>query len=365
LDTTVPVHHKSPVLFVVLMIAVTGCVMDVESEDTGTVIPNFVTATLPPTSVPLPTQTPVPPTHIPTVTPVEGTTITQVNVRAEPSTAGDNLGTLAQFSKVQVIGKDTSTSWFQVIYADSPTGVGWVRAEYVQVDDSAEIPVIDSVAGDGSRASGLVIQRMNIRDGPGTRYETLGVLNPNDRVFATGRDASGAWIQIEFADAPGRKGWVSSEFLQLEGIDSLPMIGDTGQTETQPDAAPTQTKTPLPAAQDGDSMESPLAAVLLSPSGARGFQMNGDVSAPDGDTEDWVEFTSARETVTIQVTCTGNALQVEVWNNGQPLDDFSLTCGEKGSLKITPNTSYLLRLFGSNTDELRYTNYVLRVDVVR
>ena len=61
---------------------------------------------------------------------------------------------------------------------------------------SAKIVVVGDAAGSGSGVSGLVIQKINVRNGPAATFESLGVLNPNDVVFITGKDPSGAWIQI-------------------------------------------------------------------------------------------------------------------------------------------------------------------------
>lgn len=352
-------------LLIILIIAITGCDVKLEGQNALTATPGFITATLPATPMPLPTQTPLLSTPVPTLSPIEGTTTTQVNVRAETSTASENLGVIAQFSKVQVIGKDASETWYQIVYTDSLTGAGWIRTEYVQVNASAEIPVIESGTGNGSSASGLVIQKINIRNGPGTTYETLGVLNPNDVVFITGKDPSGAWIQIEYTNAPDGKGWAASRFLQIDHADSLPVIGEAEQTPQAPsDIAVTPTVIIFPAMQDGDSMGSPLAKVTIAPTSARAFQVNGDVSAPEGDNEDWIEFNSNSQAVVIQVLCSSAALQVELWNNEASVDGFLLACGEKRALSITPKNTYVLRLSNPVSNEFRYTKYTLSVEVV-
>ncbi|MBI5823005.1 MAG: SH3 domain-containing protein [Chloroflexi bacterium] len=350
-------------LLVSSAIVLAGCDVTAASENAAPT-PDFVTATLPPSPIPLPTQTPPPPTPAPTIQPIEGTAITQVNVRAEPSTAGENLGTISQFSKVQIIGRDASTSWYQVIYADSSTGTGWVRAEYVQVNATAEIPVSAAGAGGGSGVSGLVIQKINVRNGPGTSFETLGELNPNDVVFISGKDESGAWMQIEFANSADGKGWAALEFLQVENVDALPVIGGVSPAP-QAAASESAANVPLPAMQDGDSMETPLAKMTIAPMNARAFQVNGEVSAPEGDAEDWVEFNSFSGAVVIQVLCSSTGLQVEVWNNGAGIEGFLLACGEERILNISPNSVYLLRLFNPASNEFRHTKYTLSVKTVR
>jgi len=356
--------YKYCALLIFLVIVTSSCDVELENQRTFTATPGFVTATLPAAPRPLPTQTPPPPTPIPTITPIEGLTTAQINVRAETSTASENLGMIAQFSTVQVIGKDASGSWYQIIYTNSR--IGWVRAEFVQVNASAQIPVIKSGTGNGSGLSGLVIQKINVRNGPGTTYDILGILNPNDVVFMTGKSPSGAWIQIEYTNTPDGKGWAASEFLKIEDAESLPVIEETGASQQMPtEIVGTPATIILPAMQDGDSMGAPLAKVTIAPGSTRAFQVNGDVSAPKGDAEDWVEFTSYNSLVVVQLLCSSNVLQVELWNRGAGSDDFLLTCGEERLLSISPNSTYLVRLFIPPSDELRYTSFTLRVEALR
>ena len=332
-----------------------------------TATPDFVTATLPSTLSPQAAQTSTLPAPVPSavtesnISPVEGTTTTQLNVRAGTSTANESLGMIGPFVQVQVIGRDASGSWYQIIYAESETGKGWVRAEYVQVNAPAEIPLVETAAGSGSAVSALVIQKVNVRNGPGTGYELLGVLNSNDVVFITGKDPGGAWIQIEFASAPDGKGWVTAEFLQVGNIEAVPLIGDAAdETVIQTDATPNVIA--MSAMQDGDSMQAPLAVAFFSPTDSRALQVNGDVSAPDGDVEDWVQFTTAGEVVAIQVTCSSNTLRVELWKDEKPVDD--LACGDKSFVTVASNSSYFLRLSESSANEPGYTKYILSVESI-
>ena len=354
-------------LFVSSLALLTGCDVNISSEN-GTPTPIFVTATLPATAVPQPTQTLLPPTPMPTIPPIEGTTTTQINVRAETSTASENLGTIAQFSKVQIIGRDASTSWYQIIYTDAAKGTGWIRAEYVQVNAPAEIPVIESASGSGTGMSGLVIQKINVRSGPGVSYELLGELNPNDVVFITGKDESGTWMQIEFANSADGHGWASLEFLKLENADALPVVGDVNQpsattASSVEEIAPTSL--PLVAVQDDDSMQAPLTKISFSALGARTAQIQGDISSPNGDMEDWVEFTSYNGSIAIQLLCTEKAVQVELWNTGAMAQQFSLACQEKHLLNVIPKQTYWLRISTADIDVLQYTVYTLVMKSVR
>jgi uncharacterized protein YraI len=365
------VYHKNVFLFIFIVVLCSSCGGNVSS--TVTMVPDFVTATLPYALSPqveqatqIPTQTMSAPSAAAesNISPVEGTTTTQVNVRAETSTASESLGLIGPFVKVDVIGKDSSGSWYQIIYTESSVGKGWVRAEFVQVNLPAEIPLVETTSGSGSAVSGLVIQKVNVRNGPGVDYELLGVLNSSDVVFITGKDADGKWIQVEFASSPDGKGWVTAEFLQMGNVESVPIIGSAAdETATPTEATPTPSAITMLAMQDGDSMQTPLAMVTFSPTGSQTLQVSGDVSAPDGDLEDWIQFTTTGEAVAIQVACPGNTLRVELWKDEKPVDELS--CGKRSFVNVAPNISYFLRLSESNANTPGYTSYVLKLEDVR
>jgi uncharacterized protein YraI len=359
-------------LLIIISIICTGCNANSTAQ---TAVPDFVTAVLPLLPTPLSALTgtaslstaPVLSTVATSVIiPIEGTTNTQINVRKAPSTASETLGTINIFSKIQVTGKDASGSWYQIIYAGSENGNGWVRAEYVQVDAAAEITVIGAEAGSGSAANGLVIQKINIRSGPATTFESLGVLNPNDVVFITGKDPSGAWMQIQFSNAPEGIGWAASEFLQVANPDSLPVIGEAEKTEGTPtDSTSPQTITPLQAIEDGDSMQAPSAITFLSSATVRALQITGDVSAPGGDLKDWVQFSTDNTSVVLKVICSSASLQVELWNDGMLVDSFLLPCGNKKILTVSSNTGYFLSLSIAPASENQYTKYSLKLETLR
>ncbi len=349
-----------------MIVACTGCT----SNESGlTPTPDFVTATLSAPQTPQATSTIIPKTPVtdkakPPILamPIEGITTTEINIRAQPSTASAALGAISIFTKVQIIGRDSTGSWYQITYADS---AGWVRAEYVQVDTGDEIPVVTAATRSASGISALVIQKINVRKGPGTNFEALGTLNPNDVIFIIGKDQSGAWVQIEFANAPDGKGWAAIEFLKIDNADSLPIIGTVEQAAATP--MNTEAKEIFPIAmQDSDSMQAPLATAVFSPTSAQSLQLNGDVSAPNGDTEDWIQFASQNKAVVIQVMCTTSiGLHIELLNGEIRADDFLLSCGEKKSIAVTPNEIYYLRISEPNTNDFLYTSYTLKIESAR
>jgi len=364
-----------PLVLAILTLLGAGCEVSFRREGGATPTLYIITATLPPTFTPRPTSTPLPPTFPPTVAPVEGTTTTQVNVRSGPNTASPAVGILNIFTKVQIVGKDASGNWWQIIYLDGPEGRGWVTAEYIHTVGTPDVPVIGASGGEAAASStGLVIQKINVRSGPGTDYDSLGMLNPNDVVTLSGKNEAATWLQIEFAAGAQGKGWITAGYVQARGVENLPIVTESGAvigTGTPTVIPPTPTPTLAAAPADGDTLESPAIRVTFSPSAARAFDYTSDVSSPEGDAEDWVQFTPYASTagqtamLYINLACLGNgALSVELWWNNQPLQGWgSLACGESGRpLTLTGGQTYLFRLRAEESSGgLRYVNYTLTV----
>lgn len=321
----------------------------VEIESLSTNIPSFVTATLPPTSAPQATQTLIllPTNLVATNTPIEGTSTTQINVRAETTTASQSLGVIPAFTKIQIIGKESSGNWYKVIYNES---TGWVRAEFVQVDSSVEIAVVEIESGGGSSRSGVVISGINVRSGAGTEYESIGVLTPKDVVIILGKDSSGTWMQINFQ---GNIGWVATEFLQIENVAEIAVIEVAQNTPV----APVINETPVVVAQianvDNDSIQAPFVKLFFAEN--KILQINGQVSAPQGDNEDWVEFSSTSSKILIEGSCNNSGLQVELWQADEMLENFSPVCENDFVINVSENESYTFRIFTSETSFIEYS----------
>ena len=322
------------------------------------------TLRLQPSLTPRPTDTPLPPPPTPTVTPVEGTTSTQLNVRAEPSTASAVLGIIPPNTKVEIIGKDPGGSWWQILYSAGTQEKGWITAQYVLTVSTLEVPVIgggETNPNDGNVA--IVQQQLNVRSGPGADFDSLGTLNPQDVAGLLGKDANGAWLQIEFAAGPDGKGWISAAFVQAKGVDGLPILTESGAvvgTGTPMDTPQPPTPTLVPAPVDGDSAQSPAVNVILSITGSRSFQYSGDISSPDGDHEDWVRFTPFTPTTLLIFDCFGIAIPtLEVLQNNSRVQE--VTCGEKVVANTTAGNTYLIHIESNSVGALQYARYTLQV----
>jgi len=71
------------------------------------------------------------------------------------------------------------------------------------------------------------------------------------------------------------------------------------------------------------------------------------------------------KTIVIEIECSSDGLQMELWNNGKPIDLFEILCGNKKTLTITPNNLYFLSLAKPEASEDQYTNYILNLEAFR
>jgi uncharacterized protein YraI len=345
------VIKKYAPFILVLALFITACAGGTDAPPPST----FITATLPATNPAPPawTEVPaslVPATDAPPVTlqePVaEGVTTTQLNLRSEPSTAGETLGTVAAFSTVQIIGKESNGAWYQIL---DQAGRGWIIASYVQVANSAALPVIDL------GKSGLVILGVNVRNGPGRDYASLGTLVVNDVVTLTGKDTNGEWLQINFKGSPG---WVAAEFIQTTNAESLPVIAI--QNEELP---PTAVNNAPPAGMaDQDTLEAPIASVRLHPAGAGGLQSSGSLSAADS--TDWIQFTTTGAKILIRLDCSSSEVHTDLYESGSVRTTGLLKCNETRTLSIEPDLPYTLKL-GTNAETSELIQYSVLIKIVQ
>ena len=344
-------------------LAISGCRVNLSRGEAASPTLFIVTATLPPRSAPPPSETPPPPEPKATAPPVKGITSTQVNVRAEPSTASEIVGIIPANTEVEIVGTDPGGNWWQILHPSGIDGKGWVTAQYVTTARKPEVPIVRGGGenpDDGSTA--IIQQQINVRSGPGTGFDSIGTLNAQDVVTLTGRDADGTWLQIEFTSGPEGRGWISAAFARAIGAEKLPIVMDAGTvvgTGTPSAIPPRPTLTLVPAATDGDSAESPAANITLSPTGPRSFQYSSDVSSPEGDAEDWIRFTSHSKTILLESNCEGNgSITLEVLQNEAVVQN--LGCAEIALLSAEPGAAYTIHISSSHAGGFQqYTLYIL------
>lgn len=334
-----------------------------------TTIPLTGTSILPTSPATVLLKTPIPLSPQPTIVIAEGITSTQVNVRIEPSTASTVLGVIPPDMRVEITGKDPGGNWWQILYPhpQAVEGKGWITAQYVSTITTPEVPIVGGAQAGPTGGNVAVIQeQINVRSGPGTGFNSLGTLNPQDVVNLTGKDPNGAWLQIDFAPGPAGKGWVNAAFVQAHGVENLPILAQSGLiigTGTPTVIPPTPTPTVIPAWEDGDSADRPLTSVILEATGTQAFIYNGDLSAPQGDQEDWIAFSPYGRWILASLECKDNdALEVQLLENGSPVDTY-MECGtQMQELAVVAGARYLIHLQADpSAPTLQYTSYVLTI----
>ena len=107
---------------------------------------------------------------------------------------------------------------------------------------SAQQPTVDIPTVTGTSLGPTVTvnadnDQINVRSGPGTEYEKVGVLISGQTMPALGKSAAGLWILIVYPGVEGGTAWVYSPLVTVSDADSLPIVAPP------PTAAPLFTAT--------------------------------------------------------------------------------------------------------------------------
>jgi uncharacterized protein YraI len=272
---------------------------------------------------------------------------------------------------VEISGKDPAGNWWQINYQQGVDGKGWITAQYVTTTGTPEVPTVAGNPSDPQSGNTAVVQQqLNVRSGPGTGFNSLGTLNPQDVVSLIGKDPNGAWLQINFTAGPDGKGWVNAAFVRAQGVDlnGLPIIAEAGKvvgTGTPTSLLPTPTPTIIPAWEDHDSVNSPIASVVFEPTGTQSLIYNGDLSAPQGDSEDWVAFKPDDHAVFVSLACKGsNSIKIELFENNDLMNSDFACDNQIKKVAVNPGSNYLMHLQElPSTGSLQYTNYTLTIEM--
>jgi hypothetical protein len=118
-------------------------------------------------------------------------------------------------------------------------------------------------------------------------------------------------------------------------------------------------------------LQNPAVSAFFRPTGTRNFSHANQVSYPNGDQEDWVEFefpnnsnTSQRVWVTLDCTISGDPnaqLRATLWENGAATTQIAI-CNQ-GEVQLTVNNTAVqqLRVHFGITGEGIYADYALNV----
>jgi hypothetical protein len=233
-------------------------------------------------------------------------------VRGAPSADSDLLGTVQIFTKVQIVGKDPTSTWWMIVFPESPTGTGWITAQFVQATNTENVPVFNSQAQQQA--------------------------TENVSTVTTAPEAG---------------------------------AGPTVAAGSAAVSSPSPTLSLATAFEDGDSTQSPAVSIALSKTSVRSFNYNSDISSPAGDPEDWVQFrldgqSGQQTTVSVVLNCSGSgALSVELIQNNSVLQSWQdITCGHPNQLilGLFVGAPYTLHVSPAQVNNIqKYINYTLIV----
>lgn len=103
-----------------------------------------------------------------------------------------------------------------------------------------------------------VAEDVNVRSGPGTQYDLVGVLIPGQTSEILGRSPDGQWLQIVYVGGPSNTGWVLAQFVRVVGdISTFPTV------QPPPTATRPPTSTPALPAAPGTPTVDPVEAGRL------------------------------------------------------------------------------------------------------
>jgi uncharacterized protein YraI len=93
-------------------------------------------------------------------------------------------------------------------------------------------PPMATVTGTPSGPMVITSEQVNVRSGPGTDYDKIGVLVAGQRVPALGRSPGGDWIQIVYPGVEGGVGWVYAYNVTLETGPGILSVVEPPPTQT-------------------------------------------------------------------------------------------------------------------------------------
>jgi len=203
-------------------------------------------------------------------TPVPGakTLLTQelAYIRVCPSLGCQVLTTLPAGSVLTVTGQADDKAWLQFEYPSGPQGRAWLSADLVKIVDGlggapefdllgnlltppapqpeppvgsapteTPLPPTPAASATPSQPQGITTAQINARSGPASSFDSLGLLDPGQTVFLTGRTINGLWYQIQFSASPNGLAWVAAGYIQLQSdISTLPYFDNQGAPLSQP-----------------------------------------------------------------------------------------------------------------------------------
>ena len=116
------------------------------------------------------------------------------------------------------MNRHTTHNWKALVLIGLVTSGGLSWAGELGASPANQPPTVSipTVTGTPTGPQIVVPDQVNVRTGPSTEYELVGVLIAGQQASAIGRSVGGDWIQIHYPGVPGNTAWVYSPFVVLD-----------------------------------------------------------------------------------------------------------------------------------------------------
>lgn len=182
---------------------------------------------------PVPTaEAPQPtPATVPTGDGLPMTATTTVRVRSGPSTDYSQIAQLRAGDLTLAKARNAAGDWLQI---EIDGQQGWVAAWLMTIQgDISALPLAEGAAGPvnprgpqpdpGGAATATLRTSLRMRSGPGTDYDSLGLVPQGTTLAVLGRDAASNWLLVEHE---GQRGWIAAWYCNIRGsLASVPVAG--------------------------------------------------------------------------------------------------------------------------------------------
>lgn len=152
-----------------------------------------------------------------------------LRVREGPGTSYNQVGSILPSEVVEEIGATSDRSWLKIRKADNSL-IGWCATAYLKLVSETPVPTPDpepqpepepepEPKPDPGTPTGKIYRvtaqpSLRVREGAGTSYVSIGLLQYNETVEEIGATADRSWLRVRRADN-SLSGWCSAAYLQL------------------------------------------------------------------------------------------------------------------------------------------------------
>lgn len=155
----------------------------------------------------------------------------QLNVRTAPSVNADRITTLNQGYAAGVIGKNSDSTWYQIILEG---GSGWVNGSYLSITNAHTVPITYMTSQQPIIAGGLVnTGALNIRPIPSpTNNVPLTYVLRNTPLTIFARNTDSSWVKVTTSN--NIQGWVRSKYVDVTSgdINAVPILTENNPIPT-------------------------------------------------------------------------------------------------------------------------------------